>query len=45
MEIYKVEYLQTAMEDLEEIILYIAKDSVQDAIKMHDEIIDKSNKL
>lgn len=45
MENYRVEYLQTALDDLEEIVLYIAKDSVQEAIKMHDEIINKSNKL
>lgn len=45
MENYRVEYLQTALDDLEEIVLYIAKDSVQEALKMHDEIINKSNKL
>jgi len=45
MEKYKVEFLQPALDDLEEIVLYIAKDSVTAALKMHDEIIAQSKKL
>ena len=45
MENYSVEFLQIAIDDLEEIVLYIAKDSVQEAMKMHDEIANKSKKL
>ena len=45
MENYSVKFLQIALEDLEEIILYIAKDSLKEAIKMHDEIVNKSKKL
>jgi len=45
MEIYDVHFLQEALEDLEEIILYIAKDSRQAAFLMHDKIIEKANDL
>ncbi len=45
MENYKLKFLQPALEDIEEIILYIAKDSKIDALKMHEEIIEKSNKI
>lgn len=45
MEKYSVEFLQTALDDLEEIVLYIAKDSKANALKFHDEMIDKINRL
>ena len=45
MEAYNVQFLQEAMEDLEEIILYIAQNSRQAALRMHDKIIDKANDL
>ena len=38
-------FLQDALEDLEEIVLYIAEDSRQAALRMHDKIIDKANDL
>ena len=42
---YKVLFTQAALEDLEEIILYISKDSKNNAIKFHNKIIDKANNL
>jgi len=45
MKKYKVTFLQPALDDLEEIILYIARDSSDAALKMHDEIILKARKL
>ena len=42
---YKVKFLRPALDDLEEIVLYIAKDSTAAALKMHDEIITQSKKL
>ena len=42
---YNVQFLQEALDDLEEIVLYIAQDSPQAAINMHDRIIDKANDL
>jgi len=45
MEKFKVEFLQPALDDLEEIVLYIAKDSMTAAFKMHDEIITQSKNL
>ena len=42
---YKVKFLEPALNDLEEIILYIAQDSKTAALKMHDKIINKSKKL
>ena len=45
METYDVQFLQEAMDDLEEIILYIAQDSLQAALRMHDKIIEKANDL
>ena len=41
----KVKFLQPALNDLEEIILYIAQDSPDTALKVHDEIISKARKL
>ena len=45
METYDVRFLQEAMNDLEEIILYIAQDSRQAAPRMRDIIIEKANDL
>ena len=45
METYDVQFLQEALDDLEEIILYIAQDSRQAALRMHDKIIEKANDL
>ena len=45
MATYDVHFLQEALEDLEEIVLYIAQDSRQAALRMHDGIIEKANDL
>ena len=45
MEDYDVHFLQEALEDLEEIVLYIAQDSRQAALRMHEKIIEKANDL
>ena len=45
MEIYDVQFLQEALGDLEEIVLYISKDSRAAALRMHDKIIEKANDL
>jgi toxin ParE1/3/4 len=45
METYNVHFLQEALEDLEEIVLYIAQGSRQAALDMHHRIIEKANDL
>jgi len=45
METYDVQFLQEALGDLEEIVLYIAQDSRTAALRMHDRIIEKANDL
>ena len=45
MKNHEVKFLKSALNDLEEIILYIAQDSADAAFKMHDEIILKVKKL
>ena len=45
MEVYDVRFLQEALDDVEEIVLYIAGDSRQAALCMHEKIIDKANDL
>ena len=45
METHDVHFLKEALDDLEEIVLYIAQDSRQAALRMHDKIIDKANDL
>ena len=45
MEIYDVRFLPEALDDLEEIVLYIAQDSKPAALLMHDEVIEKTNSL
>lgn len=42
---YKVEFLQSAIDDLEEIVLYIAKDSRKSAMELHDKIIESATRL
>ena len=45
METYDVRFLSEAMDDLEEIVLYIAGDSRSAALRMHDKIIERANDL
>jgi len=45
METYDVRFLSEALDDLEEIVLYIAGDSRSAALSMHDRIIEKANDL
>jgi len=45
METYDVRFLQEALDDLEEIVLYMAQNSPQSALCMHDKIIDRVNDL
>jgi len=45
METYDVQFLQEALDDLEEIILYIAQDSRAAALRMYDMIIERANDL
>ena len=45
MESYNVQFLQEALDDLEEIVLYIAQDSRKAALAMHDKIIEKAKDL
>lgn len=45
MEKYRITFLQTALDDLEEIVLYISKDSKENAMAMHDKIIQIVTKL
>jgi len=42
---YRVKFLQTALDDLEEIVLYIAKDSKTVAMKMHDKLVANAYRL
>jgi len=45
MEAYDVRFLQEALDDLEEIVLYIAQNNRQAALRMHDKIINRANDL
>jgi len=45
MEKYNVRFLEDALNDLEEIVMYIAQDNRAAAIKIHDEIVSKANDL
>jgi len=45
MAVFEVRFLQEALADLEEIILYIAQDSPSAALNMHDKIIEKAHGL
>lgn len=42
---YKIEFLQSAIDDLEEIVLYIAKDSPKSAMEFHDKVIESALRL
>jgi len=45
METYDVQFLQESLDDLEEVVLYIAQDSRAAALRMHDKLIEKANDL
>lgn len=45
METYKVTFLQSALDDLQEIVLYIAADSKENALIWHDKLVGTANKL
>ena len=45
MEPYDVNFLQEALDDLEEIVLYIAKNSKAAAFRVHDEFMKKASEL
>lgn len=45
MERFEVRFLQSALEDLEDIVLYIASDSKKEAYKMRELIIQKATDL
>lgn len=45
MKRHDVRFLRDALEDLEEIVLYIMQDSKESAIRMHDLIMEASNGL
>lgn len=42
---YRVVFLQTALDDLEEIVLHIARDSKAAATEMHDKLIGSAHQL
>ena len=42
---YEVRFLQEALDDLEEIVAYIAQNSITTALRVHDEIIEKVSEL
>jgi plasmid stabilization system protein ParE len=45
MEVYDVKFLQESLDDLEQIVVFIAKNSRKAALDMHDKIIGKVNEL
>ena len=45
MKAYEIRFLGEALDDLEEIVLYIARDSTTAAMLMHDKIIASANDL
>ena len=45
MEKYEVRFLQEALGDLEEIVIYIAQNSRTAALRVHDEIMEKADAL
>ena len=45
MEVYEVHFLQEALDDLEEIILFIAQNNREAALRIHDEFIHRANDL
>ena len=42
---YEVIFLQSALDDLEEIVLYIAQNSSAAALRIHDKIVEKTSDL
>jgi addiction module RelE/StbE family toxin len=42
---YKVQFLQTALDDLEDIILHIARNNKTAAMKMHDKVVAAAYRL
>jgi len=42
---HKVVFLHSALEDLEQIVVYIAQDDVNAAQRLHDGIVETANKL
>ena len=42
---YEVRFLQEALDDLEEIVIYIAQNSRATALRVHNEIIEKADQL
>ena len=45
MEIYNVRFLKEALDDLEEIVLYISQHNKTAALAMHDKILEKASGL
>ena len=45
METYNVRFLQEALDDLDDIVLYIAMNNRSAALRMHDNIISKAKEL
>ena len=45
MEKYEVRFLQEALDDLEEIVLYVARDSRATALRVYGELIEKADEL
>ena len=45
MEKYKINFLQSALDDLDEIVLYISQDSRKSAIVFRDKIIETTKRL
>jgi plasmid stabilization system protein ParE len=45
METFDIRFLQEALDDLEEIVCYIAQENRAAALKMHDRIIEKAHDL
>ncbi len=45
MDKYKVVFMELALNDLDEIVLYTARDSKSNAIKFHHKIIDTAKRL
>ena len=42
---HEVIFMQTALDDLEQIVIYISQDNLNAALKLHDQIVDTANKL
>ena len=45
MEKYEVQFLQEALDDLEEIVVYVAQNSRDAALRVHGEIMEKTGAL